>query len=302
MRPFVASRIFIATSSPGRRRRVRYFHTIVGWMTSQSAATRAISSGSRELTRASSAAEPSVAATNCTCAVTGFRVIRMTTEARQSANISQAVQESPWDNCGLSGIAAWQSLAVAKRPLADLVWLAWHSLPREKRGKPPAKAKVEKSVEPPIANGTLNKIFSGVKRSLDLDTAVRLGRALHVSPEWLGGGDGPDPIPTGPVPDRLVEYGIDPAHEAAVRTVAAGGVDAVLAPRNQLEAAVQTLLLELDPEIIAEARAEFAGKEDDRPAHHWGRLLRDREQARRARLKAKKRPPRRQPTPKRKAS
>lgn len=226
----------------------------------------------------------------------------MTTEARQSANVSQAVHESPRDNYGLSWIAAWQSVAVAKRPLADLVWLAWHSLPREKRGKPPTKAKVEKSVNPPIANGTLNKIFSGVKRSLDLETAVRLGRALHVSTEWLAGGDGPDPIPTGPVPNRLIEYGIDPAHEAAVRTIAAGGVDAILAPRNQLEAAVQTLLLDLSPETISEVRAEFAGQEDDKPAHHWGRILRDREATRRTAALPKKRPPRRPATPKRKAS
>lgn len=164
--------------------------------------------------------------------------------------------------------------------LADRLWLAWHALPRGKRGKPPTKAEVERSVDPPISNGTLNKIFSEEKLSVELETAKRLAHAFHVSVDYVSGEEAalvPSslPTPTGPVPDRRAEYGIvDTLADMAAKADALGGAAALVAPRNMFEAAVQTLVDELSPEAIAKVADEARGAENSKPAHHWGARLR----------------------------
>ncbi len=183
---------------------------------------------------------------------------------------------------------------------ADRAWLAWHSLPRDERGKPPSMAAVERSVTPPLSNGTLQKIFNETKKSPGRQpTQEQLAKALQADFNWLIRNlpGAPAPTPTGPVPSRHVEYGIhDALATMAGKAIAAGGAGAIVTPSNPLEAAVLTLIEQLSAETIEEVMTAAKGHEHEKPAHHWGRELTEREHARRrlvppkpkAKAKAKK--------------
>lgn len=157
---------------------------------------------------------------------------------------------------------------------ADRAWLAFHALPRV-RGRSPSYASVERSVTPALANGTLNKIFSE-ERYRDVPKvalAERIARALQCDFDWLTlRAETPVPTPSGPVPSRHSTFGLPIEETAAVHAT----------PANPFEAAAETLADKISAEVIAAVRAEAAGHEHERPALHWGRILVDREEARRA--------------------
>jgi len=84
---------------------------------------------------------------------------------------------------------------------ADRAWLAYHSLPRSKKGKPPSYRSLEDAVA--LSNGTISRIMLGEREDHGYETKTALARVLCVSAEWLAEGRGEPPTPTGPVPPRL---------------------------------------------------------------------------------------------------
>jgi hypothetical protein len=84
--------------------------------------------------------------------------------------------------------------------LADRVWLAYHSLPRDAKGRPPSRRNVELRCGHP--RSILSKLFTDERESVEAATVVALSRALGVTADWLLSGVGPAPQPTGPVPPR----------------------------------------------------------------------------------------------------
>lgn len=179
--------------------------------------------------------------------------------------------------------------------IADRAWYAWHCLPRSKKGKPPSWKSLEK--EYGVATTTFSKLFSGERKTVELETLPKMASALRVSEMWLYKGEGEVPKLSGPLEHRHDRYEeFDPAAWAA-RAEAAGGVDSIVTPKNAFEAAVQTLLLDVSAETIRAVADEARGHENERPAHHWGRILRDREQQRRAAAPPAKKP-RARPKPK----
>lgn len=187
-------------------------------------------------------------------------------------------------------VVSWHALGV--KPLegfSDRAWLAWHSLPRDARGKPPSMSSVEQSVKPPLSNGTLQKIFNETKKGPGRpETQELLALALRADFDWLirNKPGSTAPLPTGPVPSRYAEYGIpDALADMADKALAAGGAGSIVTPSNPLEAAVQTLIEDLSRETIAEVMASAKGHEHEKPAHHWGRVLRENEHARRSRAR-----------------
>lgn len=86
--------------------------------------------------------------------------------------------------------------------LADRAWLAYHSLPRDEKGRPPSRRKVEQSNELPPS--VLSKLFTGERKSVDASTLFKLAKAFGVSATWLQTGEGDPPLPTGRVPPRVL--------------------------------------------------------------------------------------------------
>lgn len=111
--------------------------------------------------------------------------------------------------------------------LADRIWLAWHALPRDERGRPPSFASVEQSKE--ISNGTLQKICSGKRLGIEAATLSKIAQALGVSADWLLTGAGEPPRPTGHVTDRHREYNLPRPEGERVRIQEALDAVAVLA-------------------------------------------------------------------------
>ena len=177
----------------------------------------------------------------------------------------------------------------------DRVWLAWHSLPRGRTGRPPAYAKLERRADGTqrVAYATISKIMTGERKSVDPDTLFELAEIFGVSAEWLQTGKGTAPTPTGPVPPRAAEEkyaAYDPATWADLVELG-GGVTIMLpsragaayvAPRNNFEVAVHAMYPDVSIEAIKRVAARARGKENERPAHHWGVELRDEEKLVRA--------------------
>ncbi len=182
-------------------------------------------------------------------------------------------------------VVSGQHDAVSTPPLDtlnDRVWYAWHCLPRGANGRPPPWKPFEKLHG--IALATFQKLATEDRRSVDFETLVKLARALGVTTDWLSKGEGPAPTPTGPVSSRAERYALAQTLDATMAKVeAGGGVGPATEPTTQLQMAVATLLEEISPETIAKVTAEHKGAEDTKPAHHWGRILRDEEKVQRGR-------------------
>jgi hypothetical protein len=84
--------------------------------------------------------------------------------------------------------------------LADRVWFAYHSLPRDAKGNLPTYVALERPLKLP--NGTFSRLIIGARAELRGTTLGLISKALTVRLEWLlnGGDDGP--VPTGIVPPR----------------------------------------------------------------------------------------------------
>lgn len=82
----------------------------------------------------------------------------------------------------------------------DRAWLAWHSMPRGAKGKPPSWRSIE--LEHKLAEGTFSKLFKGHRTEQGMPMLARIARALHVDVVWLVHGIGDPPTPSGPVPPR----------------------------------------------------------------------------------------------------
>lgn len=90
--------------------------------------------------------------------------------------------------------------------IADRVWLALHALPRDERGKPPSlRSLADKGG---FDASALTKLFKEERTPQAQMTGI--AEALGVSLDWLLRGIGASPKPTGPVPSRRIESGLEP--------------------------------------------------------------------------------------------
>lgn len=83
--------------------------------------------------------------------------------------------------------------------VAERAWWAYHCLPRDKRGKPPAATRLESSVG--LGRGTLGRLFSGERVPIP-ENLEKAATALEVTSAWLTFGEGVAPSLTGPLPPR----------------------------------------------------------------------------------------------------
>ena len=93
--------------------------------------------------------------------------------------------------------------AAAAESFANRVWLAYHSLPRDAKGRPPSRRQVE--LENDLPRSILSKLFTAERQTVEGATVVKLSRALAVTADWLLSGVGEPPRPTGPVPPRNLD-------------------------------------------------------------------------------------------------
>lgn len=96
----------------------------------------------------------------------------------------------------------------------DRAWAAYMALPRDERGRPPPKTKIEQGdIEPPapglVARGLLEKIFSGQRKGVNSATLPKLAKVLGTTPEFLSSGAGEWPQPSGPFIPRPRRFGSD---------------------------------------------------------------------------------------------
>lgn len=85
--------------------------------------------------------------------------------------------------------------------LADRAWLAYHSLPRNSRGKPPSYRSLEQKHA--LSGGTLSRLMIGDRAEHSYDVRIGIAEALGVSVDYLWKGSGTAPVPRLPVPPRL---------------------------------------------------------------------------------------------------
>lgn len=85
--------------------------------------------------------------------------------------------------------------------LADRAWLAYHSLPRNKRGKPPSYRSLE--MKRGLSGGTLSRLMMGDRGEHSYDVRLLIAEALQTTVDFLWKGLGDSPKPTGIVPPRL---------------------------------------------------------------------------------------------------
>lgn len=85
--------------------------------------------------------------------------------------------------------------------LADRAWLAYHSLARSKRGKPPSYRSLEMRFA--LSGGTLSRLMMGDRGEHSYDVRLLIAKALETTVEFLWKGVGDPPRPTGIVPPRL---------------------------------------------------------------------------------------------------
>lgn len=83
------------------------------------------------------------------------------------------------------------------KTFSERAWLAYHSLPRRKSGKPPSQSELEEQYG--LNKATFYKVFVR-GRQVSIDTLPKLASALNVSVEWLTTGRGDPPTPSGYVP------------------------------------------------------------------------------------------------------
>lgn len=105
--------------------------------------------------------------------------------------------------CATSSLDGWSVVMHRDPPLeslADRAWWAFHSLPRDRLGRPPAATALEQAHG--LSRGTLGKIFSGSRKTAEASTLARMAKALNVTADWLASGIGSTPRPTGFVPPR----------------------------------------------------------------------------------------------------
>ncbi|MEP7119463.1 MAG: hypothetical protein ABJE95_00915 [Byssovorax sp.] len=100
-------------------------------------------------------------------------------------------------------IMAGRYRVVAAEPIANRVWLAYHSLPRDAKGRPPSRRQVE--IENDLPRSILSKLFTDERQTVEAVTVMKLSRALAVTADWLLSGAGEPPQPTGPVPPRKLD-------------------------------------------------------------------------------------------------
>ena len=100
-------------------------------------------------------------------------------------------------------IMAGDYRVVGAESLANRVWLAYHSLPRDAKGRPPSRRHVE--IENDLPRSILSKLFTDERQTVEAATVVKLSRALAVTADWLLSGVGEPPQPTGPVPPRKLD-------------------------------------------------------------------------------------------------
>jgi hypothetical protein len=100
-------------------------------------------------------------------------------------------------------ITAHVDRVVAAESFANRVWLAYHSLPRDAKGRPPSRRQVE--LENDLPRSILSKLFTDERQTVEGATVVKLSRALAVTADWLLSGAGEPPRPTGPVPPRKLD-------------------------------------------------------------------------------------------------
>ena len=102
--------------------------------------------------------------------------------------------------------------------LADRAWLAYHALPRTRRGKPPSYRSLEDAAG--LSNGTISRVMLGEREDHGYETKLALAKVLQVPVTWLAEGVGEPPKPTGTVPPRL-PYLIDEASPESPRLTTA---------------------------------------------------------------------------------
>lgn len=172
----------------------------------------------------------------------------------------------------------------AERPtlttLGDRVWWAWNALPR-KGGKPPTWKSLERDFGIPLAS--FSKLVKNDRRSVDSATLPKLAAALRVSEAWLVRRDGPDPTPTGALLGR--DEGHGDVLDALVRKHAVAGSGE---KPNAFQVAVLYHGSAIDADVIETVANEARGREESRTALGWGRVLVERQRAKREAAQAAK--------------
>ncbi len=138
--------------------------------------------------------------------------------------------------------------------LSDRVWLAYWSLPREKRGRPATYRRLE--VEGGLPNGIISKLVMGDRQSAAPDTIAVLADVLKVDPAWLAWGKGEPPTPTGTVPPRTLEASaaVEESGEAVPELAAVVSPHVQEIVRNAVEAALLEAPAEAGPlEVLSAA-------------------------------------------------
>lgn len=84
--------------------------------------------------------------------------------------------------------------------LADRVWYALHSRPRDERGRPPPPTVIE--AQAGLPRGALGRLFRNERKDMRAVSLKRLAPVLGVSVGWLASGEGEPPRLSGPIGAR----------------------------------------------------------------------------------------------------
>lgn len=101
---------------------------------------------------------------------------------------------------------SFDELTAPVRTISDRVWYAWLCLPRGPDGEPPSFRSLEE--EHSLPEGIFSKVIRGARRSLSMETAKRMSKALAVPFEWLVLDEATQwrPRLTGPFRSRVVHH------------------------------------------------------------------------------------------------
>jgi transcriptional regulator with XRE-family HTH domain len=126
--------------------------------------------------------------------------------------------------------------------LADRAWFAYHCLPRDPDGKPPAATALEERSQPPISRGTLSKTFSGKRTKHTAEVMDRVAKVLHTTVDFLLKGEGEPPKLTGPLPPRPASFDPETWEPAQVPEAASSSYSPAAFPNLETELAARAHL------------------------------------------------------------
>jgi len=125
---------------------------------------------------------------------------------------------------------------------ASRVWLAWHALPRNEKGRPPRQVQLER--DHGIGQGTFSRLFSGYIKAVEPATLAKMAQALATDPVWLVSGRGTPPTPTGIVPPMPGTLYVDRRTEVAEPYPNRGVAASIAQAGGVADAAIQSVLEE----------------------------------------------------------